>query len=423
LNNLILATTIFILTYLIIVSEKIHRTIITLAGAALFLVLKILEQHEAIEAIDFNTIGLLVGMMLIVGILHHTGLFEYIAIKQAKAVKGDPWKIMLVFAIITGLGSAFLDNVTTVLLLVPVTLAIAKTLELPPAPFIITEILVSNIGGTATLIGDPPNIMIGSAENLGFMDFVIHLAPIVVVIFIVTMFLLKFIYSKDLKIREELRRKLMLMDEEEQLKDWALAKKCLIVLGLTVLGFILHQALHLESATVALAGAALLLLISGVSVEKALDGVEWAVIFFFIGLFILVGGLEKVGLIEMMAKGALDLTGGDIVILSMVVLWGSGIGSAFLDNIPFVATAIPLLQSMEAQLSHLNFMPVWWALALGACLGGNGTLIGASANVAAAGLAEEDGVFIKFTEYFKIGFPLMLVSLVLSAAYIVLRYL
>lgn len=422
-NNLILATTIFILTYLIIVSEKIHRTIITLAGAALFLVLKILEQHEAIEAIDFNTIGLLVGMMLIVGILHHTGLFEYIAIKQAKAVKGDPWKIMLVFAIITGLGSAFLDNVTTVLLLVPVTLAIAKTLELPPAPFIITEILVSNIGGTATLIGDPPNIMIGSAENLGFMDFVIHLAPIVVVIFIVTMFLLKFIYSKDLKIREELRRKLMLMDEEEQLKDWALAKKCLIVLGLTVLGFILHQALHLESATVALAGAALLLLISGVSVEKALDGVEWAVIFFFIGLFILVGGLEKVGLIEMMAKGALDLTGGDIVILSMVVLWGSGIGSAFLDNIPFVATAIPLLQSMEAQLSHLNFMPVWWALALGACLGGNGTLIGASANVAAAGLAEEDGVFIKFTEYFKIGFPLMLVSLVLSAAYIVLRYL
>ena len=422
-NTLVLATTIFILIYLVIVSEKIHRTIITLAGASIFLLLKILEQHEAIEAIDFNTIGLLIGMMIIVGILHHTGLFEYIAIKQAKAVQGDPWKIMLVFSVITAVGSAFLDNVTTVLLLVPVTLAIAKTLELPPAPFIITEIIISNIGGTATLIGDPPNIMIGSAENLGFLDFVVNLTPVVIVIFMVTIYLLKFIYSKDLKIREELKDKLMLIDESKELKDWQLAKKCLIVLALTVLGFILHQPLHLESATVAIAGAALLLLIGGVSVEKALDGVEWTVIFFFIALFILVGGLEKVGLIEMMAQGALDLTGGNIVVLSMVVLWGSGIGSAFLDNIPFVATAIPLLQTMQAQLAHLDFMPVWWALALGACLGGNGTLIGASANVAAVGLAEEEGVFIKFVEYFKVGFPLMLVSLIISTIYILVRYL
>jgi len=423
LDNLILATSIFILTYLIIVSEKIHRTIITLAGAALFLVLKILEQHEAIEAIDFNTIGLLVGMMLIVGILHHTGLFEYIAIKQAKAVNGDPWKIMLVFSIITAVGSALLDNVTTVLLLVPVTLAIAKALELPPSPFVIVEILISNIGGTATLIGDPPNIMIGSAENLGFMDFVINLTPIAIIVFLVTMYLLKLIYAKDLKLKEELQVKLMSMDENKELKNWPLAKKSLLVLGLTILGFVLHQALHLESATVALAGAALLLLISGVSVEKALDGVEWSVIFFFIGLFILVGGLEKVGLIEMLAKGALDLTGGDIVILSMVVLWGAGIGSAFLDNIPFVATAIPLLQTMQSQLAHLNFMPVWWSLALGACLGGNGSLIGASANVAAVGLAEEEGVFIRFLDFMKIGFPLMLISLALSTVYILLRYL
>lgn len=422
-NNLVLATSIFILIYLIIVSEKIHRTIITLVGAALFLVLKILEQHEAIESIDFNTIGLLIGMMIIVGILHHTGLFEYIAIKQAKTVKGDPWKIILVFSIITALGSALLDNVTTILLLVPVTLAITRALDLPPFPFVITEILISNIGGTATLIGDPPNIMIGSAQNLGFTDFLINLTPVVIIIFIVTIYLLKFIYAKDLKIRPELQKKLMGMDEKKELKDWPLAQKSLIVLGLTILGFILHQTLHLESATVALAGAALLLLISGISVEKALDGVEWSVIFFFIGLFILVGGLEKVGLIEMMARETLNLTGENIAILSMVVLWGAGIGSAFLDNIPFVATAIPLLQAMQSQLSHLNFMPVWWSLALGACLGGNGTLIGASANVAAVGLAEEEGIFIKFLDFMKVAFPLMIISLVISTIYILLRYL
>ena len=422
-SNLILATVIFILTYVIIVTEKIHRTIITLVGAALLLLLKILEQHEAIESIDFNTIGLLVGMMIVVGVLQQTGFFGYVAIKQAKAVQGDPWKIMLVFSIITGLGSAFLDNVTTVLLIVPVTLAITKTLQLPPIPFIITEILMSNIGGTATLIGDPPNIMIGSAENLGFLDFIVNLAPVVIVIAIVTIYLIKFVYGKDFSLQEALKEKLMSMDEMAELRDWKLAKKCLLVLGLIILGFILHQPLHLESATVALAGAALLLLISGVSVETALDGVEWTVIFFFIALFILVGGLEKVGLIKLMAQFALEVTGGNIAVLAMVVLWGAGISSAFLDNIPLVATAIPLLQAMQAQLSHLNFMPVWWALALGACLGGNGTLIGASANVTAVGLAEKEGVYISFLEYLKLAFPLMLVSLFISAIYLFFRYL
>jgi len=422
-NDLVLATIIFILTYLIIITEKIHRTIITLTGASLLLLLKILEQHEAIEAIDFNTIGLLVGMMLIVGILQQTGFFAYLAIKQAKAVQGNPWKIMLVFSLITAGGSALLDNVTTVLLIVPVTLAVTKTLQLPPIPFIITEIFMSNIGGTATLIGDPPNIMIGSAENLGFLDFIVNLAPIVIIIAIVTIYLIKLIYGKEFYLQEDLRKKLMLMDEGKELEEPQLAKKCLVVLGLTILGFVLHQPLHLESATVALAGAALLLLISGVSVEKALDGIEWTVIFFFIALFILVGGLEKVGLIKMMAAFALDITGGNIAILSMVILWGAGISSAFLDNIPLVATAIPLLQAMQEQLNHLNFMPVWWSLALGACLGGNGTLIGASANVTAVGLAEKEGIFISFLEYMKIAFPLMLVSLAISAVYIFLRYL
>lgn len=422
-DNLLLATSLFVITYLAIISEKIHRTIVTLAGAALFLLLKIVDQHQAIESIDFNTIGLLIGMMIIVGILQQTGFFQFVAIRQAKAVKGNPWKLLLVFGIITALGSAFLDNVTTVLLLVPVTLAVTKRLQLNPIPFLITEIFMSNIGGTATLIGDPPNIMIGSALNLGFMDFIYHLTPIIIIITLVVIYLFRFIYAKELKIKDELRESLMTMNEEDYLEDKKLATKCLVVLGITIAGFVLHQFLHLESATVALSGAALLLLISGVSVEKALDGVEWTVIFFFIGLFILVGGLEKVGLIEKLARGALELTGGNIIVLSMVVLWGSGIGSAFLDNIPFVAAAIPLLQAMHSQLGSIDFTPVWWSLALGACLGGNGTLIGASANVTTAGLAEQEGINIRFSHYFKIAFPIMLLTLVISTLYIFFRYL
>ena len=417
------ATALFIFIYAIIVSEKIHRTIITLVGAALFLLLGFISQHEAISAIDFNTIGLLVGMMIIVGVLHHTGLFEYIAIKQAKAVKGDPWKLLLVFSLITAVGSAFLDNVTTVLLIVPVTLAIAKLLNIPAVPFIISEILISNIGGTATLIGDPPNIMIGSALGIGFMDFIFNLTPIVIVIFAVSMFYLKIVYGKHLVLQEGMQNKLAEMDEKKELKDLALAKKCLFVLGVTILGFMLHQTLHLESATVAMSGAALLLLISGVKVEKALGSVEWPVIFFFLGLFIMVGALEHVGLIELMASKAIELTGGDLFVLAMVVMWGAGIGSAFLDNIPFVATAIPLLQTMNSQLGNVDFMPVWWALALGACLGGNGTMIGASANVAAIGIAEEKGVKISYLDYFKIAFPLTVLTLIIATGYVIWRYL
>ncbi|MGM9570688.1 MAG: sodium:proton antiporter [bacterium] len=417
------ATALFIFIYAIIVSEKIHRTIITLVGAALFLLLGFVSQHEAISAIDFNTIGLLVGMMIIVGVLHHTGLFEYIAIKQAKAVKGDPWKLLFVFSIITAVGSAFLDNVTTVLLIVPVTLAIAKLLALPAVPFIISEILISNIGGTATLIGDPPNIMIGSALGIGFMDFIFNLTPVVIVIFAVSMFYLKIVYGKHLVLKEGMQDKLAEMDENKELKDLPLAKKCLFALAVTILGFMLHQTLHLESATVAMSGAALLLLISGVKVEKALGSVEWPVIFFFLGLFIMVGALEHVGLIELMASTAIEFTGGNLFVLAMVVMWGAGIGSAFLDNIPFVATAIPLLQTMNSQLGNVDFMPVWWALALGACLGGNGTMIGASANVAAIGIAEEKGVKISYLDYFKIAFPLTVLTLIIATGYVIWRYL
>ncbi len=418
-----IAVAVFLLTYALIISEKIHRTVVALLGGLLVIFLGILEQHKAIEMIDFNTLGLLTGMMIIVGITKRTGLFEFLAIKSAKWAKGDPWKLMLALSTITAVGSAFLDNVTTVLLIVPVTFSITQELKINPIPFLITEILASNIGGTATLIGDPPNIMIGSQTHLGFMDFVINLTPPVIVVYILTMFCLKFIYGKRLKVADELKQKVMEFDENEAIKDIPLLKKCLFVLGLTILGFILHQFVHMESATIALGGGTLLMLLSKINPEHVLHEVEWPVIFFFIGLFILVGGLEETGIIEAMAVKSLEITGGEMVSTSMIILWLSAIASAFVDNIPFVATMIPLLKTMGELGGMSNIDPFWWSLALGACLGGNGTLIGASANVIVAGMAEHRKYPISFVGYMKVAFPLMIMSIIISSIYVYLRYL
>ncbi|MGM9570687.1 MAG: sodium:proton antiporter [bacterium] len=419
---MIWATVLFILIYAVIVSEKIHRTVITLAGVTVFIAAGFISQEQALEAVDFNTIGLLVGMMIIVGVLQHTGLFEYVAIKQAKAVGGEPWKLLVVFSVITAFGSAFLDNVTTVLLMIPVTLAITDLLELDATPFVIAEILMSNIGGTATLIGDPPNIMIGSALGLGFMDFIIHLTPIVLIVFFFTLLYVRFVFQKRMYIKPEMRVKLKDMDENEVLKDLPLAKKCLCALGVTILGFVLHQIVHIELATVALGGAAFLLLIAKVKIDEAFNAVEWPVIFFFISLFILVSVLKHVGLVDLLAKEAIALTHGNVFILFLVVMWGAGIGSAFLGNVPFVATAIPLFQTIQTEMGDVNFMPVWWALALGACFGGNGTILGANANVPAIGIAEDRGVKITYLDYFKVAFPFTIMTLGIATAYIILRY-
>ncbi|MFZ5597633.1 MAG: SLC13 family permease [Bacillota bacterium] len=423
-TQLIIATTIFILTYVIIVSEKIHRTVAALTGACIILFIKILDTKEAVLAIDFNTIGLLVGMMIIVGITRQTGVFEYLAIKAAKKSNGEALKIMAALSLVTAVLSAFLDNVTTVLLIVPVTFAIASKLEISPIPILVAEILSSNIGGTATLIGDPPNIMIGSATHLGFMDFIINLTPIIVVIYVATLTLLRVIYRKQLVTRPELRENIMTLDEREEIKDPVLLRKCLVILTLTIMGFVLHQYLHLESSVIALSGASLLLLVSGEDPEHVLHTVEWPVIFFFIGLFILVGGLEKVGVIEAIARASLDLTGGAWIPTSMLILWLSAIASAFVDNIPFVATMIPLIHDMGrlmgVQPEALNVL--WWSLSLGACLGGNGTIIGASANVVVVGMAEKRGSYITFVSFMKIAFPLMILSIVFSSAYIVFWY-
>ena len=413
--------TIFLVIYGIIISEKINRTAISLFGAIVMIILGILNQEQAIEHIDFNTIGLLVGMMIIVNILKRTGVFEYLAIRAAKKAKGDPWKILVLFAIITAFSSAFLDNVTTILLIVPVTLVITDTLDTNPIPFMFTEILIANIGGTATLIGDPPNIMIGSATGLGFVDFIVNLAPVIIVISVATLFLLKLIYKDFLKATDENKQKIMKMDESITIKDKLLLKKSLIVLFLTILGFMVHAQFHLESATVALGGAALLLVISKIDPEEILFEVEWTTIFFFMGLFILVGSLVEVGVIDNLAKKMLELTKGNLFVTTLTILWVSAIASAFLDNIPFVATMIPLIKAMTAS-GQLDANPLWWALALGACLGGNGTIIGASANVIVTGIMAKEGRPVSFMSFMRIGFPMMIVSIIISTIYLILFY-
>ena len=419
-TQIIFATVVFLTTYAIIVSEKIHRTVVALVGAGIMALTRILNSEQAVEAIDFNTIGLLVGMMIIVGITRQTGVFEYLAIKAAKSSQGQPLRIMAALALVTAVLSALLDNVTTVLLIVPVTFAITNKLQINAIPFLIVEIIASNIGGTATLIGDPPNIMIGSATKLGFMDFIINLTPIIAVIYVLTIFSLRLIYRKQLVTKTELQQEIMELNEKEEIKDPTLLRKCLIVLFLTIAGFTLHQFIHLESSVIALSGASLLLLLSGDDPEHALHAVEWPVIFFFVGLFVLVGALEHVGVIAYVAKVSLEVTGGQMVPTALLILWISAIASAFVDNIPFVATMIPLIQEMGRLGGIENLNLFWWSLSLGACLGGNGTIIGASANVVVIGMAEKRGTNISFLGFMKIAFPLMIMSIALSTVYILL---
>ena len=422
----VLAGVIFVFMYMVIVSEKIHRTVAAMLGATSMILLGILSQETALHHIDFNTLGLLVGMMVLVGVTSHTGLFDFVAIKAAKVAKAEPKRILIYLALITAVFSAFLDNVTTVLLMVPVTFSITQKLHLKANPFLLTQIIASNIGGTATLIGDPPNIMIGSAvKELTFMAFIENLAPVAILNLIIVIFIVEILYKKGLHTKPELQADLMQMDEHKALKDRRLLKKSLFVLTLVILGFFTHSITHVESSMIALTGGFLLLLLAGGShhlVESSMKAVEWATIFFFIGLFIAVGGLIETGIIGSMASQAVELTGGDVTATSLLVLWLSAIVSSVLDNIPFVATMIPLIQNMGA-MGVSNLEPIWWSLALGACLGGNGTLVGASANLIVAGLAAERGVKITFINYFKIGFPIMLLTIVLSTVYVYIRYL
>lgn len=420
--NMIIPAIIFIIVYALIISEKVNRVVASLSGAAIMLILKLITQEKAFLKIDFNTIGLLVGMMIIVNITKRTGVFEYIAIKAAKFSKGSPIKILILFSIITSVLSGVLDNVTTVLLIVPVTLVITKTLEIDPIPFLMCEIFASNIGGTATLIGDPPNLMIGSAAGLSFLDFVKNLAPVIIIILAVTLLGIKQLYKNSMKTSEEDKKKIMALDESKAIRDRSLMKKCLTILFLTLVGFLTHGYLGFESATIAIAGSAILLAISKVEPDEILQETEWGTIFFFIGLFIMTGVLEDVGIMEVLAQKTLSLTKGNLVMTGIFVLWISAIASAFIDNIPFVATMIPLIKAMGT-MGGMDIAPLWWALSLGACLGGNGTMIGASANLVVIGIAEKSGYKISFKDYFKLGFPVMLVSIIICTAYLLLFFL
>lgn len=413
---------IFVLTYIMIVWDKFDRAVVALSGAALMIFFNFLTQKEAFEEVDFNTIGLLIGMMIIVMVTKRSGIFEYLAVKMVKFAKAEPIKIIIYLSIVTGILSALLDNVTTILLILPVTLGIARDLKLNPIPFIIAEVFASNTGGAATLIGDPPNILIGSAVGFSFMDFIKNTAVIVIPLLFLTTFIFALIYKKKLKTPDDVKQALLAIDERKFLKDKVLLIKSVVILALVVTGFLLHGVFHYESATIAMSGAVLLLLISGIKPEKIFHEVEWKTIFFFIGLFILVGGIKATGVIELLAEKTLEITQGDVVLAAISILWLSAIASAFIDNIPFVTTMIPLIQKLGA-LSNMNIIPLWWALSLGACLGGNGTIIGASANVIAVGLAEENGHKITFGHFFRNAFPMMLLTIVISTAYLFIFYL
>lgn len=418
--NQIIAISIFLLVMIAIISEKVNRAVAAVAGALLMLIFNIVSFENGLKHIDFNTIGVLIGMMLFVSVVKNSGLFEYIAIFSSKKSKGDPWKIMLCFMVLTAILSAILDNVTTVLLIGPMTIVITQILKINPTPFLITQILASNIGGTSTLIGDPPNIMIGSAANLSFMDFVVNLGPIVIILLFATIICFKFVFKKHLVVEAIYKEKILSLDENKAIKDKSLLIKSIIMMIFILLGFALHNIIHIESSVVALTGATIMIFIGKQDVDEILSSIEWSTIAFFGGLFIVVGGLVEVGIINFIAEYLINATKGHLIITMLVILWLSAIISSFLDNIPFVATLIPLILTMQSQ--GVDVTPIWWATSLGACLGGNGTLIGASANIVLSNIGQKNGYPITFKEYFKIGFPLMILSIIISTIYLVIRF-
>ncbi|MDN4468805.1 ArsB/NhaD family transporter [Gordonibacter sp. RACS_AR68] len=416
----IVSIAVFVIVMAAIMTEKLHRSLAAIVGAMLVLALHVLPFDAAMEHIDFNTLGVLLGMMLFVSVVKLSGMFEFLAIKAARLAKGEPWKVMLLFVLLTAVLSAFLDNVTTVLLIGPMTLTVCKLLDVNPIPFFMTEILASNIGGTATLIGDPPNIMIGSAAGFTFFDFILYDAPAVVVILAAVLVVFYFLYGRKMHVNEEHRARIMELDEHAMIKNKRLLKQSYVMIGLVVVGFMAHGALGLESSVIALGAAGIIMLISGESIEEALANVEWTTLAFFAGLFVIVGAMAETGVIEMLAHALIDATGGNVFVTMLVLLVGSAVISSFLDNIPFVATMIPILLAMES--TGMDVTPLWWAVSLGACLGGNGTLIGASANVVLSDISKKNGHEITFVQFLKTGFPIMLLTVAIAGLYLVVRF-
>ncbi len=420
---MVFALLVFVVVLAVFAVDLVHRTPAALAGGVLLVMVGAIGQEEAIEAVHWETLGLLVGMMILVGILKDSGIFGYLAIKSAQAAGGRPGLVLIYLAGVTAVLSAFLDNVTTVLLMFPVTLVIAQILEEDPVPFLIVEVLASNIGGTATLVGDPPNIIIGTVvEELTFMDFIVNLAPPILVILLVTLGIVWLVHGRKLHTSEEDRKGIMALQPTEEIQDRTLLVRAGAVCGATVIGFFLQQITGLNPAIVALAGAAVAMLICGPEVEKVLHEVEWPTILFFVGLFVMVGALEATGFIELVAH-SLASASGSLAGTAMIVMWGSGIASGIVDNIPFTATMIPVVEGLAEARGYdaATTEPLWWSLSLGACLGGNFTLIGASANLVVAGLVAREGMTtFTFFRFLLWGFPLTIVALAISSAYILL---
>ncbi len=427
-----LAIVIMSVCYLIIFSEKINRAIIALLGAGVMIISGILTQQTALKGVDFNTLALLTGMMIIVGISEKSGIFQFVAVWGAKRVKASPRGLLIVLPVVTAVFSAFLDNVTTVLLIAPVTFQITRTLKINPYPYLILEIFSSNIGGTATLIGDPPNILIGSSVGLSFMDFVVNLTPVVVATMVVLLIMFDLIWGRRMTTSDDCKAAVMSMNEVDCIVDKGLLYKSLFVLACVIAAFVSAKQLNLDNGTIALVGAAVLLLLYSwkfkgedrdAKVQEVFGLVDWTTIFFFTGLFVIVYGLEETGVLEALGHWFLELTGGSLTAMTYLVLWSSAILSSVIDNIPFVATMIPMIKSMEESVGGREvMMPVWWALSLGACFGGNGTLIGASANVVVAGMAMREGHPIKFLGFLIWSIPVMLLSVAIANIFLFLEY-
>lgn len=424
--DIIIAVIIFIVSYFFIMTERMNRAVVALTGAVLLLLTGILEPNDVfMNYIDWNTIALLFAMMVLISITEKTGLFSFIAVRFAQRVKGAPIPLLIGISFFTAIGSAFLDNVTTVLIFVPIILKLTKLLDLPSFPYLLATIFSSNIGGAATLIGDPPNIMIGQAvDHFTFLSFLIHLGPVALMMFLIMIGFLLLLFGRQLNSFPIDQKKLSTMKAKDYLKKSPMLYQSVTILCLTIFGFLLHAFLHVELTIIALAGAILLLLITEkeLATEKVFEKIEWVTLFFFIGLFALVGGLEEVGVIDEMAKWMLQATEGDYTKTALAILWVSGLFSGVVDNIPFVAAMIPVIYEFENYgMMHLD--PIWWSLALGACLGGNATLIGASANVVVAGLAERAKEKISFIRFMLFGIPIVILSLIVASIYIYFRYL
>lgn len=430
-HSVLVSASLLILAYIFIALEKIPKVTIALLGGALTILLGLVSQtkalgdginpHYFINFIDFNVIFLLVSMMVIVSITTRSGVFNWIANELLKFTKGHPVKVLCALGLFTAITSAFLDNVTTVILIMPITFAIAKKLDIDPIPFLLTEIFSSNIGGTATLIGDPPNIIIGSAGGLSFIDFVKELTPVILVIMCVVITILAFIFRKKLHASQDKMDEVAQIDNSHTITDKALMIRSTLVLALVILGFMLHDVTHIETCVVAMLGASILLIFE--KPNEILQDVEWNTIFFFIGLFIIIGGLEASGGIKLMAEWILKVTQGSQAATSMIILWASGVISGIIDNIPYTATMAPMLVEIEKTMGATYAYPLWWTLSLGACLGGNMTIIGAAANVIVSENAAKSGHPISFMRFLKYGIAVVAISLTISSAYIYLRFL